>query len=249
MQKCYNCGKEVDDNVLICPDCGALVKRYGRPESAQPEQEADPFPRETAFDTQPQPRGAVWQQEDGKLKFSGYVTFWLVLCAIYLGNILLSFAVTLLVYRFRDFYFEILGQFEEMAYMEEYLRQLLSIIEAEPIRLIVVGVLVAVQFGCVVWFLASKRKLAFYILTVAAVLLSVLQLILGGGLTALIYLTRPIYRMAAPARQLEIAAVNCSSLYESRSGGLRELNTCRTPEGASLRGFLCLQRGCRGIHT
>lgn len=156
-----------------------------------PEQEADPFPRETAFDTQPQPRGAVWQQEDGKLKFSGYVTFWLALCAIYLGNVLLSFAVTLLVYRFRDFYFEILGQFEEMAYMEEYLRQLLSIIEAEPIRLIVVGVLVAVQFGCVVWFLASKRKLAFYILTVAAVLLSVLQLILGGGLTALIYLLGP----------------------------------------------------------
>ena len=103
----------------------------------------------------------------------------------------MSFAVTLLVYRFRDFYFEILGQFEELAYMEEYLRQLLSIIEAEPIRLIVVGVLVAVQFGCVVWFLASKRKLAFYILTVAAVLLSVLQLILGGGLTALIYLLGP----------------------------------------------------------
>ena len=41
--------------------------------------------------------------------------------------------------------------------MEEYLRQLLSIIEAEPIRLIVVGVLVAVQFGCVIWFLVSKR--------------------------------------------------------------------------------------------
>ena len=189
MQKCYNCGKEVDDNVLICPDCGALVKRYGSPEPAQEEQGATPFQQETAFDAQP--RGAVWRQEDGKLKFSGYVTFWLVLCAIYLGNILLSFAVTLLVYRFRDFYFEILGQFEEMAYMEEYLRQLLSIIEAEPIRLIVVGVLVAVQFGCVVWFLASKRKLAFYILTVAAVLLSVLQLILGGGLTALIYLLGP----------------------------------------------------------
>ena len=75
--------------------------------------------------------------------------------------------------------------------MEEYLRQLLSVIEAEPIRLIVVGVLVAVQFGCVIWFLVSKRKLAFYILTVAAVLLSVLQLILGGGLTALIYLLGP----------------------------------------------------------
>ena len=178
MQKCYNCGKEVDDNVLICPDCGALVKRYGRPESAQPEQEADPFPRETAFDTQPQPRGAVWRQEDGKLKFSGYVTFWLVLCAIYLGNTLLG-------------YFEILGQFEELAYMEEYLRQLLSVIEAEPIRLIVVGVLVAVQFGCVIWFLVSKRKLAFYILAAAAVLLTAAQLILGGGIGAVIYLIGP----------------------------------------------------------
>ena len=38
MQKCYNCGKEVDDNVLICPECGALVKRYTKPEP-QPEPE------------------------------------------------------------------------------------------------------------------------------------------------------------------------------------------------------------------
>lgn len=189
MQKCYNCGKEVDDNVLICPDCGALVKRYGRPEPAQQEQEAAPFPQETAFDAQP--RGAVWRQEDGKLKFSGYVTFWLVLCAIYLGYTLLGFACTLLIYRFRDFYFEILGQFEELASMAELLRTLLTSLEAAPVYYIVVGVLVAVQFGCVVWFLASKRKLAFYILTVAAVLLSVLQLILGGGLTALIYLLGP----------------------------------------------------------
>ena len=85
MQKCYNCGKEVDDNVLICPDCGALVKRYGKPEPAREERETEPFPQDTAFDTRPQPRGAVFQREDGKLKFSGYVTFWLVLCAIYLG--------------------------------------------------------------------------------------------------------------------------------------------------------------------
>ena len=78
-----------------------------------------------------------------------------------------------------------------MAYMEEYLRQLLSVIEAEPIRLIVVGVLVAVQFGCVIWFLVSKRKLAFYILAAAAVLLSAAQLILGGGIGAVIYLIGP----------------------------------------------------------
>ena len=190
MQKCYNCGKEVDDNVLICPDCGALVKRYGKPEPAQ-EQDTAPFPQETAFDTQPQPRGAVFQREDGKLKFSGYVTFWLVLCAIYLGYTLLGFACTLFIYRFRDFYFEILDQFEELASMAELLRTLLASLETAPVYYIVVGVLIAVQFGCVVWFLASKRKLAFYILTAAAVLLTALQLVLGGGLTALIYLLGP----------------------------------------------------------
>lgn len=191
MQKCYNCGKEVDDNVLICPDCGALVKRYGRPEPAQQEQEAEPFPRETAFDPQPQPRGAIWQREDGKLKFSGYVTFWLVLCAVYLGYTLLGFACTLLIYRFRDLYFEILNQFEELASMAELLQTLLASLEAAPVYYIMVGVLVAVQFGCVVWFLASKRKLAFYLLTGAAVLLSVMQLLLGGGAGALIYLLGP----------------------------------------------------------
>ena len=191
MQKCYNCGKEVDDNVLICPDCGALVKRYGKPEPAREERETEPFPQDTAFDTRPQPRGAVFQREDGKLKFSGYVTFWLVLCAIYLGYTLLGFACTLFIYRFRDFYFEILDQFEELASMAELLRTLLASLETAPVYYIVVGVLVAVQFGCVVWFLAAKRKLAFYILMGAAVLLTALQLVLGGGVSALIYLLGP----------------------------------------------------------
>ena len=34
MQKCYNCGKEVDDNVLICPDCGADAWTLGYPENS-----------------------------------------------------------------------------------------------------------------------------------------------------------------------------------------------------------------------
>ena len=188
VQKCYNCGKEVDDNVLICPECGALVKRYGKPEP----QQAEPFESQgTAFTQPPQPHAAVWQREDGKLKFSGGVTFWLVLCAIFLGYTLLGFACTLLIYRFRDFYFGILDQFEELSSMAELLRTLLASLETAPVYYIVVGVLIVVQFGCVVWFLASKRKLAFYILTAAAVLLTALQLVLGGGVSALIYLLGP----------------------------------------------------------
>ena len=62
MQKCYNCGKEVDDNVLICPECGALVKRYTKPET-QPE------PEQPGYSSQPQ--AAVWRLVTGKLKIPG----------------------------------------------------------------------------------------------------------------------------------------------------------------------------------
>lgn len=195
MQKCYNCGKEVDDNVLICPECGALVKRYGKPEPAQEEQES-PFPRESAFGAAPQPRGAVWKREDGKLRFSGYVTFWLVLCALYLGYTLLGFGCTLLIYRFRDLYFEVLGQFEEMASMAELLQSLLASLEAAPVYYISIGVLVAVQFGLLIWFIASKRKLAFYLLSGAAAMLSILQLIMGGGVSSLMFLLGPAITLA-----------------------------------------------------
>ena len=195
MQKCYNCGKEADDNVLICPECGALVKRYGKPEPAQEEQES-PFPRESAFGAAPQPRGAVWKREDGKLRFSGYVTFWLVLCALYLGYTLLGFGCTLLIYRFRDLYFEVLGQFEEMASMAELLQSLLASLEAAPVYYISIGVLVAVQFGLLIWFIASKRKLAFYLLSGAAVMLSILQLIMGGGVSSLMFLLGPAITLA-----------------------------------------------------
>ena len=183
MQKCYNCGKEVDDNVLICPECGALVKRYGKPEP----QQAEPFESQgTAFAQPPQPHAAVWQREDGKLKFSGGVTFWLVLCAIFLGYTLLGFACTLFIYRFQAAYFQTISQFQELAPLAELLQALLASVEAYPVYYLAVAALVALQFGCVIWFLASKRRLAFYILAAAAAVLTVMQLILGGGVGNLI---------------------------------------------------------------
>ena len=149
VQKCYNCGKEVDDNVLICPECGALVKRYGKPEP----QQAEPFESQgTAFTQPPQPHAAVWQREDGKLKFSGGVTFWLVLCAIFLGYTLLGFACTLFIYRFQAAYFQTISQFQELAPLAELLQALLASVEAYPVYYLAVAALVALQFGCVIWF-------------------------------------------------------------------------------------------------
>lgn len=184
MQKCYNCGKEVDDNVLICPECGALVKRYTKPEP-QPE------PEQPVFSTQPQPQDAVWRMENGKLKFRGYVTFWLVLCAIWFGYSLLSFGSLLLVYRFRDFYLSAMQQFEELHAVAELMQALLDSVAAMPVYYIAVAALTAAEFGCTVWFLASKRKLAFYILTGAAVLQMAQMLVLGSGVRSLFHIVGP----------------------------------------------------------
>ena len=174
---------------LVCPECGALVKRYGKPEP----QQAEPFESQgTAFTQPPQPHAAVWQREDGKLKFSGGVTFWLVLCTIFLGYTLLGFACMLFMYRFQAAYFQTISQFQELAPLAELLQALLASVEAYPVYYLAVAALVALQFGCVSWFLASKRRLAFYILAAAAAVLTAMQLILGGGVGALVYILGPL---------------------------------------------------------
>ena len=184
MQKCYNCGKEVDDNVLICPECGALVKRYTKPEP-QPE------PEQPGYSSQPQPQAAVWRLENGKLKFRGYVTFWLVLCAIWFGYSLLGFGSLLLVYRFREFYLTAMQQFEELQDFVQIIQALIDSVSAFPVYYIAVALLDAAEFVCTVWFLASKRKLAFYILAAAAVLQMAQMMIFGSGVRSHFHIVGP----------------------------------------------------------
>ena len=72
MQTCYNCGRQVDDNVLICPDCGALVRRYGKPAPQQEEPVADlTYAPETAEARPAKPK-----------RFQTGAKVWLILCII-----------------------------------------------------------------------------------------------------------------------------------------------------------------------
>lgn len=187
MQKCYNCGLEVDDNVLICPECGALVKRYGRPEPQEQTQE-----EAYTFSDAPQPQGAVWRLPNGRLKFRGYVTFWLVVSAIFTGYTLFGFACMLFIVRFQDFYFEALRELPELAQLETPLRAIIESLAQYPAYYIAMSALVAVQFACTIWLLAAKKKLAFYIMAAAGALLTIAQLIFGGGLSALLYVFGPL---------------------------------------------------------
>ena len=81
MQTCYNCGRQVDDNVLICPDCGALVRRYGKPAPQQEEPVADLTYAPEAAEARPaKPK-----------RFQTGAKVWLILCIIAAAFQTLSF--------------------------------------------------------------------------------------------------------------------------------------------------------------
>ena len=96
MQKCYNCGKEVDDNVLICPECGALVRRYTKPAQQIPEPENVP-PRSAAHPgayktpAQESRRERVWLDAAGKPHLNGALCFWLIVCAVFTAYLVFAF--------------------------------------------------------------------------------------------------------------------------------------------------------------
>lgn len=69
MITCYNCGKQVSDETLICPECGALVRRYDTPpQTAQPE---------TPVQAPPAPAPVR-----GAFRYSAGQKVWLWLCIV-----------------------------------------------------------------------------------------------------------------------------------------------------------------------
>lgn len=194
MQTCYNCGKQVEDHVLICPECGALVKRYGRPEPQATEPEALRFAdaSSSAADAASAPRGAVFRTDSGKLKLRGGITFWLVLCAIFTGYSLLGFFSMLFIHHFQDLYFEMFAAYSDLAEMVALMEQLLLSFASFPVYYILIATFNAVELFGLIWFLSSKRRAAFWVYAGASVAAVILQLAMGGGLSVLVYLLGPV---------------------------------------------------------
>ena len=92
MVTCYNCGKQVSDETLICPECGALVRRY----ESRPKQEPEQQPNSNWGWQQPQQQPwqagqnvPPYQQQqsqytprtpNGAFRFSTGFTIWVWLC-------------------------------------------------------------------------------------------------------------------------------------------------------------------------
>lgn len=168
MQKCYNCGKEVDDNVLICPECGALVKRYTTPPARQAEQEArnnemwDGYAQNFS-NAQPQRSdGSVWRDGNAKVHFRGGLTAWLVVCMLVTGYMLLSYLSVQFLYRNQDLYFSVLESMPELSGYADILRPFMEYIQSYNTYFIVQTVLSAALFASVIWLLAGKSKAALF---------------------------------------------------------------------------------------
>ena len=192
MQKCYNCGKEVDDNVLICPECGALVRRYTKPAQQIPEPENVP-PRSAAYPgayetpAQESRRERVWLDAAGKPHLNGALCFWLIVCAVFAGYLLFGFGCMLLIYHAQGFFLDALAAFPEFSDLTDVLNLMLESIGTYYAFYVAVPVLFAVKLFGIVWLLVSKRRLAFYIALGAGVLLTVTSLLFGGSVQALLY--------------------------------------------------------------
>ena len=164
MQKCYNCGKEVDDNVLICPECGALVRRYTKPAQEIPESnmEAPHSAYSGAYETPAQEsrRERVWLDAAGKPHLNGALCFWLIVCAVFTAYLVVAFGCVLLVYHAQSYFIETLESFPEFSDMLKLLDVMLESVEA---------------------------YYAFYIAAGACALLCIASLLFGGSLRAILY--------------------------------------------------------------
>lgn len=142
MQTCYNCGTQVPDEKLICPECGALVKRYTTParredffqaaeNPAQPTTPVRPVPPERSQKPDfPQPgpetpgygpndfapcpsRPLAWVQGN-RLRLGGLLKFWLILCIVAAGYTLMTFSSMMFLYFGQEMYAQSMAEMEEV---------------------------------------------------------------------------------------------------------------------------------------
>ena len=199
MQTCYNCGKQVPDTTLICPDCGALVKRYTeapRREQQDPYQQnpyqqkpyqQDPFqPVEQPLD----PTGAPQ-----KVRLYGGIRVWLIFLIVFSAYMAFSSLTSV----FLAANPAILDRMIEASGMSavEGMEPLLSLLReafTQPLALpmcIAALVFYTAKGGCHLWLLLSGRRLPFRV-SIGVSLAGMLVLLLGGGLGLLLYFLEPL---------------------------------------------------------
>ena len=177
MQTCYNCGKQVDDNVLICPDCGALVKRYGRP-ARQDEPSA-----ELSCAPEPQPETA---RPVKRKRFQTGAKIWLILCIVVSALQTVGFFNLFYLYANQPLFSEVFAAYPELAQMQTLLDMLMESVSMFLWFYILETALVLLRCAGLIWFAASARRTAFLAAVIVSGLLCILTLVTAGLLQALL---------------------------------------------------------------
>lgn len=181
MQTCYNCGRQVDDSVLICPDCGALVKRYAsvsEPQTAEPEAQAD---------------GSKWifTGKSGRLCLHGFLKFWLILGLAFSAFFLLSYGLMFLTVRYQN---EFYAAIDEIMSIPEYapfidvwqtypamIAAIVEVVSEYRVMFLICMALTAVKIACASVFLARISKKSFLVYLISCLVLTVMMSISGSS--------------------------------------------------------------------
>lgn len=180
LQTCYNCGKEVSDQTLICPECGALVRRYN-----------DIPTRTDASREQPIMQPIAVAPKKGKLRFRGAIKIWLIIMIALSSYMLVSSLASIYLGSNGDFFREVFSEpgAEDLA---EQLEPILTFAQEELGLFWAMAFLFSCKLGCHIWLLCSRRKLAFY-LSIGVSIAALIGIgILGGGLFGFVYFLDPL---------------------------------------------------------
>ncbi len=184
MQTCHHCGKEVEDNVLICPECGALVKQYGPPE--RPAAELQQAPVQPAGDAPATARESVWRDEVGRVHLRGLLCAWLVLCVIGALYTAFSFGCGLYLFQNQQSVRQMLAPYPEFTQMLELLELILGAIGQFHALYVLFLVVYLLKGAAYIWFMVSKRRVALYAVCVASAV-QFMMMLPGNGFSAVLY--------------------------------------------------------------
>lgn len=206
MQTCYNCGKQVPDTTLICPDCGALVRRYtdAPPRGQQNPYQQNPY-QQNPYQQNPyqqvpnqqnpfQPvQGADSAGAPQRVRLYGGVRVWLIILIVLSGYMAFSSLLSVFLAA-NPAILESMAAESGMESMEGMIDMLREVI-AEPTALplfIAMLVFYTAKFCCHLWLLLSGRRLPFRVSIGVSLGGLLAVLLLGGSLLSVLYFLDPL---------------------------------------------------------
>lgn len=183
MQTCYNCGKEVSDQTLICPDCGALVRRYN---DAPPRNDPEPQPQSA----RPQPIPVDQTVDPRHMRFHGILKVWLIVMIVVSAYMMLTCAASVIIGSNEQV---VLDMYSEVGMeLPDYFIEALDVFAESTTLFTAMAFLFACKLGCHIWLLAGRKKIAFYVSIGVSMAALICFLFLGGGFMDVLYFLDPL---------------------------------------------------------